>query len=169
LTESILPHEELDPGAQFSPDLHCQSYGLRVPACIKPTLSGKPSAGTRPKREIPMRSILATFALAAVLITPALADDVKKGNDADPDFMTGVRKLGVMTGEAFTCAPEADRQGIGEDALSLANQIALHFGLQIAFIYSGAFGWGSGHDFDHKTCPETLANFKDTQHKYLNK
>ena len=116
-----------------------------------------------------MRSILAAFALAALLTAPAFADDVKKGNDADPDFMTGVRKLGVMSGEAFACSPEADKQGIGEDALSLANQIALHFGLQIAFIYSGAFGWGSGHDFDHKTCPETLANFEDTQHKYLNK
>ncbi len=116
-----------------------------------------------------MRSVLTALALAALVTSSAFADDVKKGNDADPQFMTGVRKLGVMSGEAFVCTPEAERQEIGEDALSLANQIALHFGLQIAFIYSGAFGWGSGHDFDHNTCPETLANFKDTQHKYLNK
>lgn len=116
-----------------------------------------------------MRLVLAAFALAALLTVPARAADVKKGNDADPEFMTGVKKLGVMTGEAFTCAPESEQQEIGEDALSLANQIALHFGLQIAFIYSGAFGWGSGHDFDHKTCPDTLAAFKETQHKYLNK
>jgi opacity protein-like surface antigen len=116
-----------------------------------------------------MRSILAAAALAAVIITPAFAADVKKGNDADPEFMTGVRKLGVMSGEAYACSADADKQGIGEDALALANQIALHFGLQIAFIYSGSFGWGSGHDFDRKTCPESLANFKDLQRKYLNK
>lgn len=116
-----------------------------------------------------MRLNLTAFALAALLTVPAFADEVKKGNDADPDFMTGVKKLGVMSGQAFSCSPEADRQSVGEDALSLANQIALHFGLQVAFIYSGAFGWGSGHDFDHKTCPETMANFADLQHKYLNK
>jgi hypothetical protein len=116
-----------------------------------------------------MRSILTAIALAVSLNAPAFADAVKKGNDADPDFMTGVKKLGVMSGETFSCSPEADRQSVGEDALALANQIALHFGLQVAFIYSGAFGWGSGHDFDHKTCPDTLANFKDLQHKYLNK
>jgi len=116
-----------------------------------------------------MRLILTACTLAALLTASARADDVKKGNDADPEFMTGVKKLGVMSGEAFICTPEADRQGVGEDALSLANQIALHFGLQIAFIYSGAFGWGSGHDFDHKTCADTLAAFKEMQHKYLNK
>jgi hypothetical protein len=116
-----------------------------------------------------MRSIPAALALAVSLNVPAFAADVKKGNDADPEFMTGVKKLGVMSGEAFTCSAAANQQSVGEDALSLANQIALHFGLQVAFIYSGAFGWGSGHDFDHKTCPETLANFADLQHKYLNK
>jgi hypothetical protein len=116
-----------------------------------------------------MRLIMAALALVGLMTASALADDVKKGNDADPEFMTGVKKLGVMSGEAYTCAPEAERPGIGEDALALANQIALHFGLQIAFIYSGAFGWGSGHDFDHKSCADTLANFKDTEHKYLNK
>ena len=116
-----------------------------------------------------MRSILTALVLAVSLTAPAVAADVKKGNDADPEFMTGVKKLGEMSGEAFSCSPPADQQSVGEDALSLANQIALHFGLEVAFIYSGAFGWGSGHDFDHKTCPETLANFKDLQHKYLNK
>ena len=46
--------------------------------------------------------------------------------------------------------------------MSLATQVSLHFGLQAAFVYSGSFGYGMGHDFDHKTCPQALEDFEKT-------
>jgi hypothetical protein len=97
------------------------------------------------------------------------AGEPKKGSDADEEFMLGIRKVGVMVGQAFTCTGEEARGAIGEDALQLANQIATHFGLQAAFIFSGSFGYGTGHPFDTATCPATLANFKTLQQKYLGK
>jgi hypothetical protein len=97
------------------------------------------------------------------------ADEPRKGSDADEEFMLGIRKVGVMVGEAFVCAGDAAGTGVGQDALQLANQIATHFGLQAAFIFSGSFGYGTGHTFDKATCPETLANFKSLQQKYLGK
>jgi hypothetical protein len=30
-----------------------------------------------------------------------------------------------------------------------------------------SFGYGIGHDFDHKTCPQALEDFKALQDKYL--
>ena len=45
---------------------------------------------------------------------------------------------------------------VGQGAIDLATQVSLHFGLQAAFIYSGSFGFGIGHDFDHKTCPQAI-------------
>ena len=49
-----------------------------------------------------MRTMLAACALAATFVAPAFADEpAKKGTDADDAFMTGIRKLGVMSGEAF--------------------------------------------------------------------
>jgi len=114
-----------------------------------------------------MRVTFPACALALTLALPAFAADPKRGSDADEEFMVGIRKVGVMTGEAFACTDENARSGIGEDALQLATQIATHFGLQAAFVFSGSFGFGTGHQFDKATCPATLANFKAIEQKYL--
>jgi hypothetical protein len=103
-----------------------------------------------------------------MFVVPAFADTApKKGSDADEAFMTGIRKIGVMTGQAFVCSPEADQQKVGQAVIDLATQVSLHFGLQSAFVFSGSFGYGMGHDFDHKTCPQALEDFKALQAKYL--
>ena len=81
--------------------------------------------------------------------------------------MTGIRKLGVMSGEAYVCSGEADKTQVGQAALDLATQVSLHFGLQAAFIYSGSFGYGTGHDFNHKSCAQAIDDFKALQAKYL--
>ena len=116
----------------------------------------------------PMRTMLAACALAVTFVVPALADDApKKGSDADEAFMTGVRKLGVMAGQAHACSKEGDQPKVGQSAIDLATQVSLHFGLQAAFVFSGSFGYGMGHEFDRKTCPQALEDFKALQAKYL--
>ena len=121
-------------------------------------------------RKLPVRTfILAALLLTGVAMPVFAAGEPKKGSDADEEFMLGIRKVGVMVGQAFACTGEEARGAIGEDALQLANQIATHFGLQAAFIFSGSFGYGTGHPFDTTTCPATLANFKTLQQKYLGK
>lgn len=120
-----------------------------------------------------MRALLGTCLLASALIGPAFAQNTaaqntaKKGSDADEAFMTGLRKVGVMSGQAWACSSPADQPKVGEAVMSLATQVSLHFGLQAAFVYSGSFGYGMGHDFDHKTCPQALEDFKNLQAKYL--
>ena len=57
-----------------------------------------------------MRTNLTACLLTAIFIVPALAENApKKGSDADEAFMTGIRKIGVMTGQAFACSSEADQ------------------------------------------------------------
>jgi hypothetical protein len=115
-----------------------------------------------------MRTMLAACVLVATFGVPAFAEEApKKGSDADEAFMTGIRKLGVMSGEAYACSKEEEKPQIGKGAIDLATQVALHFGLQEAFIYSGSFGYGTGHDFDHATCPQAIEDFKALQAKYL--
>ncbi len=114
-------------------------------------------------------AILATVLLASLATTASAQNEPKKGSDADEEFMLGIRKVGVMSGEAFVCTNEEARARVGQDALQLATQIATHFGLQAAFIFSGSFGYGTGHPFDKATCPATLADFKALQQKYLGK
>jgi hypothetical protein len=115
-----------------------------------------------------MKTGLGAFVLAMTLVIPAFADtSPKKGSDADEEFMTGIRKIGVMTGEAFVCSPEADQPKVGQSVIDLATQVSLHFGLQAAFVFSGSFGYGMGHDFDHSGCPQALEDLKALQAKYL--
>ena len=119
-------------------------------------------------QEAPMKTMLAACVLAATIFVPAFAEEApKKGSDADEAFMTGIRKLGVMSGEAYACSREEDKPQIGKGAIDLATQVSLHFGLQAAFIYSGSFGYGIAHDFDHATCPQAIEDFKALQAKYL--
>ena len=115
-----------------------------------------------------MRTILAACVVAVTFVVPAFADNTpKKGSDADEAFMTGIRKLGVMAGQAHACSKEGDQPKVGQSAIDLATQVSLHFGLQAAFVFSGSFGYGMGHEFDRKTCPQALEDFKALQAKYL--
>ena len=115
-----------------------------------------------------MRTMLGACLLAVAFIVPASAQDAsKKGSDADEAFMTGIRKIGVMTGQAFACTATTDQPKVGEAVMDLATQVGLHFGLRAAFVLSGSFGYGMGHDFDHNTCQQALDDFKALQAKYL--
>jgi hypothetical protein len=115
-----------------------------------------------------MRTIFGACLLAGMLVASALAQEAgKKGSDADEAFMTGIRKIGVMSGQAFACSSKTDQPKVGEAVMDLATQVGLHFGLQAAFVYSGSFGYGMGHDFDHKDCPQALEDFKSLQARYL--
>jgi hypothetical protein len=115
-----------------------------------------------------MRTLLGACLLAATFAVPALAADApKKGSAADEEFMTGLRKIGVMTGEAFTCSSKEEQPKVGQAVMDLATQVSMHFGLQAAFVFSGSFGYGIAHDFDHKACPQALDDFKALKAKYL--
>jgi hypothetical protein len=89
--------------------------------------------------------------------------------DADENFLKGLRRIGVMAGQVVECSPEAEKQAQISEAMDLANEIALHFGLRAAFNFVGALGYGSGHPFDKAGCAEAIDGWKQIRAKYLNK
>jgi hypothetical protein len=89
--------------------------------------------------------------------------------DSDPAFMTGLRRIGVMAGQVVQCTPEADRKTPIADAMDLANQIALHFGLGAAFSFVGAVGYGAGKPFAQAGCPQAIDGWNGVKQKYLNR
>jgi hypothetical protein len=97
-------------------------------------------------------SILAALLPTGVAMPAFAAGEPRKGSDADEEFMLGIRKVGVMVGQAFASTGKEAGGAIGEDALQLANQIAKHFGLRAACIFSGSFGYGTGHSLDTTIC-----------------
>ncbi len=113
---------------------------------------------------------LAGPAFAQAPSTPAAPkQNVPTPPDADEAFLTGLRRVGVLAGQAIQCSPEADRKAQISDAMELADQVALHFGLRAAFSFVGATGYGSGHPFDKSVCPQALESWKGLVAKYLNK
>jgi len=53
-----------------------------------------------------------------------------------------------MAGQVVECSTDADKQDQISRAMELANLIAIHFGLKIAFTFTRALGYGSGRPFD---------------------
>jgi hypothetical protein len=97
------------------------------------------------------------------------AHNVPTPPDADQSFLIGLRRVGVMAGQVVECSPGADKQAQISQAMELANQIAIHFGLRAAFNFVGALGYGSGHAFDKAGCSQAIDGWKQIEAKYLNK
>lgn len=113
---------------------------------------------------------LAGPAFAQTANAPAApAQNVPTPPDADEAFLTGLRRVGVLAGQAIQCSPEAEKKAKISDAMELADQVAMHFGLRAAFSFVGATGYGSGHPFDKAACPQALEGWKNLVAKYLNK
>jgi hypothetical protein len=106
----------------------------------------------------------------ALATTAPSASKVMTPPDADEAFVTGLRRVGVMAGQAVQCSTTpTDRQAQISEAMELANQIALHFGLRAAFNFVGALGYGSGKPFDKTGCSQAIDGWKEIKAKYLNK
>ena len=112
------------------------------------------------------------FALALGCLTltgQAFAENVPKPADTDETFLTGLRRIGVMAGQVVECSTDSEKPAKIDEAMELADQIAIHFGLRAAFNYAGAVGYGSGHTFDKANCTQSIDGWKAIQAKYLNK
>jgi hypothetical protein len=113
--------------------------------------------------------LTATLSAVAQDAPKAPAQEAPKAPDTNQEFLVGLRRVGVMAGQAVECAGDAERQAKISEAMDLANQITIHFGLKAAFNYVGAVGYGSGHPFDKATCAQSIAGWKDVLAKYSNK
>src|SRR5262245_40042453 len=111
----------------------------------------------------------ALFSGCLLIAGQAFAQTAPKAPDVSDEFLLGLRRVGVMAGQAVECAPAADRQNKIAEAMDLANQIAIHFGLKAAFNYAGAVGYGSGRPFDKAGCAQSIAGWKEVVTKYSSK
>jgi hypothetical protein len=85
----------------------------------------------------------------------------------DQTFLLGLRRIGVVAGHAVTCAADKDKQAVIEKATDLGGELAMQFGLNAAFQFVGAVGYGTGRPFDMATCKDANAEWNRIQQKYL--
>ena len=85
----------------------------------------------------------------------------------DQTFLLGLRRIGVVAGHAVACAADKDKQAVIEKATDLAGELAMQFGLNAAFQFVGAVGYGTGRPFDMATCKDANAEWNRIQQKYF--
>jgi hypothetical protein len=85
----------------------------------------------------------------------------------DQTFLLGLRRIGVVAGHAVACAADKDKQAVIEKATDLGGELAMQFGLNAAFQFVGAVGYGTGRPFDTATCKDANAEWNRIQQKYL--
>jgi hypothetical protein len=123
------------------------------------------------------RSGIAAGACLTVLLAggPAFAQgapaSAPPGSAASPGgdstFLLGLRRIGVVAGHAVACAADNDKQAVIERATDLASELAMQFGLNAAFQFVGAVGYGTGRPFDMATCKDANAEWTQIQQKYF--
>ena len=85
---------------------------------------------------------------------------------SETDFMPGLRRVGVLAGQAVICSSEADRQHQIEKVAAAGNLIATEFGLRAAFNFIGAAGYGSGAPFAESGCANAIKQWTEVQQRY---
>ena len=85
----------------------------------------------------------------------------------DQTFLLGLRRIGGVVGHVVVCAPEKDKQAAIEKATDLGAELAMQFGLNAAFQFVGAVGYGTGSPFDMAMCNDANAEWNRIQQKYF--
>jgi hypothetical protein len=85
----------------------------------------------------------------------------------DQTFLLGLRRIGVVAGHAVACSADKDKQAVIEKATDLGGELAMQFGLNAAFQFVGAVGYGTGRPFDMATCKDVNAEWNRIQQKYF--
>ena len=85
----------------------------------------------------------------------------------DQTFLLGLRRIGVVAGHAVACAADKDKQAVIERATDLGGELAMQFGLNAAFQFVGAVGYGTGRPFDMATCKAANTEWDRIQQKYF--
>lgn len=108
-----------------------------------------------------MRFRLSALAVAALL--PVLAAAQPKStaeDDEDLKFEESIRNFGFVSGAAYQCLPEADRNAHDREVLKAYSGLVRLFGSDRAFFYAAAFGAGTSMTIDKAKCKSYVEDFR---------
>lgn len=106
---------------------------------------------------------LRLFALAVAALIPVLAAAQPKStaeDDEDLKFEESIRNFGFVSGAAYQCLPEADRNAHDREVLKAYSGLVRLFGSDRAFFYAAAFGAGTSMTIDKAKCAAYIEDFR---------
>jgi hypothetical protein len=106
---------------------------------------------------------LRLFALAIAALLPVLAAAQPKStaeDDEDLKFEESIRNFGFVSGAAYQCLPEAERNAHDREVLKAYSGLVRLFGSDRAFFYAAAFGAGTSMAIDKAKCKSYVEDFR---------
>jgi hypothetical protein len=117
-----------------------------------------------------MRLSFLAASIAALLPLAALAQASKPTTPAAPApsvieqeeirFEEAIRNFGFVSGAAYQCLPDADRDAHDRDVLRAYSGLVQLFGSDRAFFYAAAFGAGTSMSIDKAKCASYIEDFR---------
>lgn len=105
--------------------------------------------------------------LAQQAPTASTSSAAQPSPGADEEFLLGLRRMGVIAGHNVACTPKDQREPVIQSVNDLATDLAAQFGLNAAFHFMGAVGYGSGHPFDKAICSRAEQAWKAIEQRYM--
>jgi hypothetical protein len=102
---------------------------------------------------------LAALAQAAKPAAPA-ASAPSIAEQEEIRFEEAIRNFGFVSGAAYQCLPEADRDAHDREVLRAYSGLVQLFGSDRAFFYAAAFGAGTSMGIDKAKCANYVEDFK---------
>ena len=109
----------------------------------------------------PSRPAWPALALCLGLAITPLAPAHAQGNNADPEEQLddGLKRFGYLTGLALGCVVQEQRKSLEREALDLNAEITRLLGVDRAFLFTAAFGNGTGVALKVEECKTVLERY----------
>ena len=109
------------------------------------------------------------LALTAIGMSPASAqDDAGEAISEEEQVDNGLKNFGYIAGLSRGCVAENQQTAFERDVLEMHAAIARLLGVDRAFLFSSAFGYGTSVVTDNENCVEVLRQYESRSEKFRN-
>lgn len=128
-------------------------------------LAGASLAQTQPEPPVASPPVASPPVASPPAASPPVAPP--EASSFNPAFLDGIRNYGFTVGYAYQCQDKQQRTIMGDQVLRLANLLVRYYGTEAAFMFTGAFGYGTGHPVDKAKCADYIAQWRESVKRYL--
>ncbi|MEE4317465.1 MAG: hypothetical protein V2I74_10840 [Erythrobacter sp.] len=108
--------------------------------------------------------VLAVLAIPASTMAATMQAQESVGQVVDEDseerLDEALKKFGYLAGLAQTCVADEQKAALEREVLELNGSLARLLGVDRAFLFSAAYGYGSSVEVETKDCAEVLETYE---------
>lgn len=107
------------------------------------------------------------LALAGIGISPAIAqEDAGEAISQEEQVDNGLKNFGYIAGLSHGCVADNQKTAFERDVLDMNASIGRLLGVDRAFLFSAAYGYGTSVVTDSENCVEVLRQYESRSEKF---